>query len=69
MRHDDTAPDPAGVGVGADAADRVPEHSGMPAGDLVLAWGQLAAHGVRLQVRYPVHRHRPVGVLEDDRPG
>ena len=41
----------------------------MPAGDLVLARGQLTADRVRLQVRHPVHGHRPVGVLEDDRPG
>jgi len=31
--------------------------------------GKLAADGVRLEVRHPVHGHRPVGVGEHDRPG
>ncbi len=85
VRHDDTALDAAGVGVGADAGDRVPEHPGVPAGDPLVAalsvlaaagsvlaataWGQFAADRVRLQVRHPVHGHRPVSVLKHDRPG
>ena len=71
VRHDDAALDAAGVGVGPDAGDRVPEHPGVPAGEVraVLARGQLGADGVRLEVRHPVHGHRAVGVLEHDRPG
>jgi len=68
VRQDDTATDAAGLGVGPDAGDGVPEHPGVPAGCLT-GRGKLAADGVRLEVRHPVHGHRPVGVGEHDRPG
>ncbi len=79
VRHDDAAADAAGVGVGADAGDRVAEHTGVAAGYLgcFLGWfpglpgglGQFAADGVRLEVGDTVNGHRAVGVLEHDRPG
>ena len=56
MRHDDAARDAAGVGVGADAGDRAPEHPGVPAGDvLVRAAGFVlaAAGSVLAAVRLP----------------
>ena len=59
------------LGVGPDTGDRVPEHPGVPTREVRagLGLGKFAADGIRLEVRHPVHGHRPVGVPEHDRPG
>ena len=70
VRHDhDRRRIPRALGVGPDAAGRVPEHPGVPAGDLVLARGQLTATASGSRYGTPYTASGAVGVLEDDRPG
>ena len=63
--HDHPAAHAAGVRVGPDAVHRVGEHPGMPPSD---ASREVASDRVGFGVRHAVDRHRPVRVLQQDRP-
>jgi len=63
--HDHPAAHAARVCVGVDPLDRVAEHSRVSCG----LWGELAADRIGFGVGHAVDSHRPVRVLEEDRPG
>ncbi len=63
--HDHPAAHASGVRVGLDAADRVAEHPRVP----LEVMGKLAADRVGFGVGHTVDGHRPVRVLQQDRPG